>query len=55
MPFTNEFLEQVVPLYSAQMGTENMAPLLHSLINFHRPERLLEVALAIPPLLSRRR
>ncbi len=43
MPFTKEFLEKVAPLYSAQMGTENMAPLLHSLINFHRPQRLLEV------------
>ncbi|NKB20848.1 MAG: hypothetical protein GKS01_10150 [Alphaproteobacteria bacterium] len=43
MPYTEEFLEKVAPLYNEQMGTENMAPLLHSLINFHRPQRLLEV------------
>jgi hypothetical protein len=43
MTFSKEFLEKVEPLYSAQMGTENMAPLLHSLIKFHRPRRLLEV------------
>ena len=43
MTFTKEFLEKVEPLYSPKMGTENMAPLLHSLIKFHRPQRLLEV------------
>lgn len=43
MTFDKEFLKKVEPLYSAQMGTENMAPLLHSLISFSRPRHLLEV------------
>lgn len=43
MAFDKAFLDKVEPLYSPRMGTENMAPLLHSLICFSRPQRLLEI------------
>lgn len=38
-----EFHERIAPLRSAQMGTEVMAPLLHSLVRFTRPKRVLEI------------
>ena len=31
------------PLYSPQMGVENMGPLLYALLRFHKPTRVLEV------------
>ena len=43
MPLDEDFLKEVRPLYSPVMGTENMAPLLYSLIRFERPRSLLEI------------
>ena len=39
------FYKAVEPLYFSGMGTENVAPLLYSLIRTTRPQRLLEVGL----------
>ena len=38
-----EFLDEIKPLISSTMGTEQMAPLLYTLIKFVRPHRLLEI------------
>jgi len=38
-----KFLKTVEPLYDMHMGVENMAPLLYSLLRFHKPRRILEV------------
>ena len=38
-----EFLNDVKPLVSSSMGTEQMAPLLYSLVKFVRPHRILEI------------
>lgn len=37
------FLDAVEPLREPKMGTERMAPLLHSLIRFTKPQRVLEI------------
>ena len=39
---STEFLSSVAKLYLPGYGTERMAPLLHSLVRFHRPERVVE-------------
>lgn len=38
-----EFINQIKPLISSTMGTEQMAPLLYSLIKFVRPHKILEI------------
>ncbi len=38
-----EFLDSIKPLISSSMGTEEMAPLLYSIIKFTRPHRVLEI------------
>jgi hypothetical protein len=40
---TSNFLEVVLPLYRAGFGTEQMAPLLHALVRFHRPHTVVEL------------
>jgi len=37
------FVELVRPLYDSHMGTENMAPLLYSLVRFVKPRHVLEI------------
>ena len=39
---STEFLSSAAKLYLPGYGTERMAPLLHSLVRFHRPERVVE-------------
>jgi hypothetical protein len=41
--FCAQWAEATRPLYELQMGTENMAPLLYSIIRFTKPEKVLEV------------
>lgn len=41
--FTSAWLDAVRPLYRLHMGTENMAPLLYTLVRFVKPRRLLEI------------
>jgi Methyltransferase domain len=41
--FCGEWAKATRPLYELQMGTENMAPLLYSIIRFHKPVKVLEV------------
>lgn len=41
--FGADFLKVVKPLYDAHMGTENMAPLLYSLVRFTKPRHVLEI------------
>lgn len=43
MPIDPEFMALVAPLYREGMGTEQMAPLLYSMICFTRPRSLLEI------------
>jgi hypothetical protein len=40
---TSRFLDIVSPIYNAEYGTEQMAPLLHSLVRFHRPQTIVEL------------
>jgi predicted O-methyltransferase YrrM len=40
---TPDFLETVLPLYNRGFGTEQMAPLLHALVRFHRPQIVVEL------------
>lgn len=41
--FSRRWIEATRPLYELQMGTENMGPLLYSIIRFHKPVKVLEV------------
>lgn len=41
--FGNHWIEATRPLYELQMGMENMAPLLYSILRFHKPVKVLEV------------
>lgn len=40
---TPNFFQIVSQIYSPEFGTENMAPLLHSLVRFHRPQKIVEL------------
>uniref|UniRef100_A0A7S1NHH9 Uncharacterized protein n=1 Tax=Eutreptiella gymnastica TaxID=73025 RepID=A0A7S1NHH9_9EUGL len=41
--FSASFLRAAKPLYDLHMGTENMGPLLYSLIRFVKPRKVLEI------------
>jgi len=41
--YNEDFLKIVKPLYDSHMGTENMAPLLYSLVRFVKPRHILEI------------
>ena len=41
--YSTDFMNLVRPLYDSHMGTENMAPLLYSLVRFTKPQHILEV------------
>ena len=43
MPLDQEFLEVARKALSPTMGTENMAPLLYSIVRFTRPQNVLEI------------
>ena len=38
--YSQSFLEAVKPLYDLHMGTENMGPLLYTLLRFLKPMRV---------------
>lgn len=40
---TPQFFEAVNKVFAPSFGTEQLAPLLHSLIRFHRPEQIVEL------------
>lgn len=51
---TPEFLKKVNELFLPAYGTEQLAPLLHALIRFHRPERVAELGFGYTtPFLAR--
>jgi predicted O-methyltransferase YrrM len=43
MALDQNFLSTAESVFNPKMGTERMAPLLHSLIRFNRPRRILEI------------
>jgi Methyltransferase domain len=43
MPLDQEFMAVAQKAYSPTMGTENMAPLLYSMVRFTRPRNVLEI------------
>jgi hypothetical protein len=40
---TPAFIEAVSPVFLASFGTEQLAPMLHALVRFHRPEKVVEL------------
>jgi predicted O-methyltransferase YrrM len=43
MPLDQQFMSVAREAFSPTMGTENMAPLLYSLVRFNRPRSILEI------------
>lgn len=45
MPIDAAFLKEVATIYHPRMGTEQMGPLLYSLLRFTRPKHVLEIGM----------